>query len=128
MNLGKSVLFATAAGFISVAGAQAADLPVKAKPVEGRFAICNLQFQPAIHCKLPNDKCKLEIEFIIAQLRPPQSHSCVGPLRLKKLANVTTSSMMAKLASKCACSSNSCVNSPRPPGNSRFTRPIVRCG
>ena len=41
MNLGKSVLFATAAGFISVSGAQAADLPVKAKPVE-YVKICSL--------------------------------------------------------------------------------------
>ena len=41
MNLGKSVLFATAAGFISVLGAQAADLPVKAKPVE-YVKICSL--------------------------------------------------------------------------------------
>ena len=41
VNLGKSVLFATAAGFISVSGAQAADLPVKAKPVE-YVKICSL--------------------------------------------------------------------------------------
>ena len=42
MNLGKSVLVATAAGFISVSGsAQAADLPVKAKPVE-YVKICSL--------------------------------------------------------------------------------------
>jgi hypothetical protein len=34
MNMVKSILLGSAAGFVAVAGAQAADLPVKAKPVE----------------------------------------------------------------------------------------------
>ena len=34
MNMVKSLLLGSAAGFVAVAGAQAADLPVKAKPVE----------------------------------------------------------------------------------------------
>src|SRR4029078_6332054 len=34
MTIGKSLLLGTAAGLVTIAGAQAADLPVKAKPVE----------------------------------------------------------------------------------------------
>ena len=34
MKMVKSLLLGTAAGLVAVAGAQAADLPVKAKPVE----------------------------------------------------------------------------------------------
>ncbi len=34
MKMVKSLLLGSAAGFVAVAGAQAADLPVKAKPVE----------------------------------------------------------------------------------------------
>ena len=41
MKLGKSLLLGSAAGFVAVAGAQAADLPVKAKPVE-YVKICSL--------------------------------------------------------------------------------------
>jgi hypothetical protein len=41
MNTGKSLLLGTAAGLVAVAGAQAADMPVKAKPVE-YVKICNL--------------------------------------------------------------------------------------
>ena len=41
MTWTKSLLFATAAGFISVCGAQAADLPVKAKAVQ-YVKICSL--------------------------------------------------------------------------------------
>ncbi len=38
MKMVKSLLLGTAAGLVAVAGAQAADLPVKAKPVECSFA------------------------------------------------------------------------------------------
>src|SRR5262249_37547256 len=41
MQLGKSLLLASAAGLVAIAGAQAADLPVKAKPVE-YVKICSL--------------------------------------------------------------------------------------
>ena len=41
MKMGKSLLHGTAAGFVTIAGAQAADLPVKAKPVE-YVKICSL--------------------------------------------------------------------------------------
>ena len=41
MTMGKSLLLGTAAGFVTIAGAQAADLPVKAKPVE-YVKICSL--------------------------------------------------------------------------------------
>ena len=41
MKLGKSLLLGSAAGLVAVAGAQAADLPVKAKPVE-YVKICSL--------------------------------------------------------------------------------------
>ena len=41
MKMGKSLLLGTAAGFVTIAGAQAADLPVKAKPVE-YVKICSL--------------------------------------------------------------------------------------
>ena len=34
MKMVKSLLLGSAAGFVAIAGAQAADLPVKAKPVE----------------------------------------------------------------------------------------------
>jgi hypothetical protein len=41
MKMGKSLLLGTVAGFVTIAGAQAADLPVKAKPVE-YVKICSL--------------------------------------------------------------------------------------
>ena len=41
MKMVKSLLLGTAAGFVAVAGAQAADMPVKAKPVE-YVKICSL--------------------------------------------------------------------------------------
>src|SRR5713226_2926204 len=41
MNTMRSVLLGTAAGFVAVAGAQAADMPVKAKPVQ-YVKICSL--------------------------------------------------------------------------------------
>ena len=41
MNMVKSLLLGSAAGVVAVAGAQAADLPVKAKPVE-YVKICSL--------------------------------------------------------------------------------------
>src|SRR6185503_1174828 len=41
MKMGKSLLLGTAAGLVTIAGAQAADLPVKAKPVE-YVKICSL--------------------------------------------------------------------------------------
>jgi hypothetical protein len=41
MKMGKSLLLGSAAGFVAIAGAQAADLPVKAKPVE-YVKICSL--------------------------------------------------------------------------------------
>ena len=41
MKMVKSLLLGTAAGMIAVAGAQAADMPVKAKPVE-YVKICTL--------------------------------------------------------------------------------------
>src|SRR3982074_3792465 len=41
MRIVKSLLLGSAAGLVAVAGAQAADLPVKAKPVE-YVKICNL--------------------------------------------------------------------------------------
>ena len=41
MTMGKSLLLGTAAGLVTIAGAQAADLPVKAKPVE-YVKICSL--------------------------------------------------------------------------------------
>ena len=41
MRMLKSLLLGSAAGVVAVAGAQAADLPVKAKPVE-YVKICNL--------------------------------------------------------------------------------------
>jgi hypothetical protein len=41
MKMGKSLLLGSAAGFVAVAGAQAADLPVKAKPVE-YVKVCTL--------------------------------------------------------------------------------------
>ena len=41
MTMGKSLLLGTAAGFVTIAGAQAADLPVKAKPVE-YVKVCSL--------------------------------------------------------------------------------------
>src|SRR5262249_17407965 len=41
MNMVKSLLLGSAAGLVAVAGAQAADLPVKAKPVE-YVRICRL--------------------------------------------------------------------------------------
>src|SRR5256885_6757329 len=41
MKMVKSLLLGTAAGLVAVAGAQAADLPVKAKPVE-YVKICTL--------------------------------------------------------------------------------------
>ena len=41
MTMGKSLLLGTAAGFVTIAGAQAADLPMKAKPVE-YVKICSL--------------------------------------------------------------------------------------
>ena len=41
MKMLKSLLLGSAAGLVAVAGAQAADLPVKAKPVEYvNFAAC----------------------------------------------------------------------------------------
>ena len=36
MKMGKSLLLGTAAGLVTIAGAQAADLPVKAKPVDSQ--------------------------------------------------------------------------------------------
>ena len=41
MKMVKSLLLGTAAGFVAIAGAQAADLPVKAKPVQ-YVKICSL--------------------------------------------------------------------------------------
>ena len=41
MNIAKSLLLGTAAGLVAVAGAQAADMPVKAKPVQ-YVKICSL--------------------------------------------------------------------------------------
>src|SRR5450432_1621065 len=41
MKMVKSLLLGSAAGFVAMAGAQAADLPVKAKPVE-YVKICSL--------------------------------------------------------------------------------------
>src|SRR5215467_8893913 len=41
MRIMKSLLLGSAAGFVAVAGAQAADLPVKAKPVE-YVKVCSL--------------------------------------------------------------------------------------
>src|SRR5262249_38438448 len=41
MNTVKTLLLGTAAGLVAVAGAQAADLPVKAKPVQ-YVKICSL--------------------------------------------------------------------------------------
>ena len=41
MKMVKSLLLGSAAGFVAVAGAQAADLPVKAKPVQ-YVKICSL--------------------------------------------------------------------------------------
>src|SRR3979490_3326679 len=41
MKMVRSLLLGTAAGFVAVAGAQAADMPVKAKPVE-YVKICSL--------------------------------------------------------------------------------------
>ena len=41
MRFMKSLLLGTAAGFVALAGAQAADLPVKAKPVQ-YVKICDL--------------------------------------------------------------------------------------
>src|SRR5271157_716910 len=41
MKMVKSLLLGTAAGFVAVAGAQAADMPVKAKPVQ-YVKICTL--------------------------------------------------------------------------------------
>src|SRR5512133_3505539 len=41
MKMVKSLLLGSAAGFVAVAGAQAADMPVKAKPVE-YVKICTL--------------------------------------------------------------------------------------
>ncbi len=41
MNIVKNLLLGTAAGFVAVAGAQAADMPVKAKPVQ-YVKICSL--------------------------------------------------------------------------------------
>jgi Porin subfamily len=41
MKMVKSLLLGTAAGLVAVAGAQAADLPVKAKPVQ-YVKICTL--------------------------------------------------------------------------------------
>jgi hypothetical protein len=41
MNIAKNLLLGTAAGFVAVAGAQAADMPVKAKPVQ-YVKICSL--------------------------------------------------------------------------------------
>ena len=41
MKMVKSLLLGSAAGLVAVAGAQAADLPVKAKPVE-YVKICSL--------------------------------------------------------------------------------------
>ena len=41
MKMVKSLLLGSAAGFVAVSGTQAADLPVKAKPVE-YVKICNL--------------------------------------------------------------------------------------
>ena len=41
MKVVKSLLLGTAAGLLAVAGAQAADMPVKAKPVE-YVKVCSL--------------------------------------------------------------------------------------
>src|SRR5215475_3074711 len=41
MKMAKSLLLGTAAGLVAVAGAQAADMPVKAAPVQ-YVKICNL--------------------------------------------------------------------------------------
>ena len=41
MKMVKSLLLGTAAGLVAIAGAQAADLPVKAKPVQ-YVKICSL--------------------------------------------------------------------------------------
>ena len=41
MKMVKSLLLGSAAGIVAVAGAQAADLPVKAKPVE-YVKVCSL--------------------------------------------------------------------------------------
>ncbi len=41
MKMVKSLLLGSAAGLVAVAGAQAADLPVKAKPVE-YVKVCSL--------------------------------------------------------------------------------------
>src|SRR5215475_9185340 len=41
MKMVKSLLLGSAAGFVAVAGAQAADLPIKAKPVE-YVKVCSL--------------------------------------------------------------------------------------
>ena len=41
MKLMKTILLGSAAGLVAVAGAQAADLPVKAKPVE-YVRVCSL--------------------------------------------------------------------------------------
>ncbi|MFL5061557.1 MAG: porin, partial [Xanthobacteraceae bacterium] len=41
MKMVRSLLLGSAAGFVAVAGAQAADMPVKAKPVE-YVKICTL--------------------------------------------------------------------------------------
>jgi len=41
MKMVRSLLLGSAAGFVAVAGAQAADMPVKAKPVE-YVKICSL--------------------------------------------------------------------------------------
>ncbi len=41
MNVMRNLLLGTAAGFVAVAGAQAADMPVKAKPVQ-YVKICSL--------------------------------------------------------------------------------------
>ena len=41
MQMGKSLLLGSAAGIAAVSGAQAADLPVKAKPVE-YVKVCSL--------------------------------------------------------------------------------------
>ena len=59
MKMVKSLLLGSAAGLVAVAGAQAADLPVKAKPVQGVapntercVSVINVRFGSKAQCKI----------------------------------------------------------------------------
>ena len=81
MKMVKSLLLGTAAGFVAIAGAQAADLPVKAKPVQ-YVKICSL-YGAGFYYIPGTDMCsKSAVGSVTTRLTAPTATSTNGALVL----------------------------------------------